>query len=180
MSEFEVLLSEEQVQARVRELGEAISRDLAGEQVLVIGILKGAFIFMADLVRAMSVPLTVDFMSLSSYGSSTESSGEVRIVKDLEQAVDGKHVLVVEDIIDTGLTLKYLSEILRRRNPRSVRICALLDKPSRRKTEMAADYVGFVIPDHFVVGYGLDFDQQYRNFRDVRILKPSGDGGQEE
>lgn len=169
-ADLEVLISEKEIQAKVDELAETITRDYAGQDLLVVGILKGAFIFMADLVRHIRLPVTVDFMDMSSYGSSTRSSGEVRILKDLEKPIEGKHVLIVEDIVDTGLTLNYIAELLRNRSPKSVRICALLDKPSRRKVDIVPDYCGFTIPDHFVVGYGLDYNDQYRNFRDICIV----------
>ncbi|NLU49589.1 MAG: hypoxanthine phosphoribosyltransferase [Syntrophomonadaceae bacterium] len=169
-ADLEVLISEKEIQAKVGELAETITRDYAGQDLLVVGILKGAFIFMADLVRHIRLPVTVDFMDMSSYGSSTRSSGEVRILKDLEKPIEGKHVLIVEDIVDTGLTLNYIAELLRNRSPKSVRICALLDKPSRRKVDIVPDYCGFTIPDHFVVGYGLDYNDQYRNFRDICIV----------
>jgi len=169
-ADLEVLISEKEIQAKVDELAETITKDYAGQDLLVVGILKGAFIFMADLVRHIRLPVTVDFMDMSSYGSSTRSSGEVRILKDLEKPIEGKHVLIVEDIVDTGLTLNYIAELLRNRSPKSVRICALLDKPSRRKVDIVPDYCGFTIPDHFVVGYGLDYNDQYRNFRDICIV----------
>lgn len=157
-----VLLSEEQIQTRVRELGEQISRDYEGKEVLIVGILKGAFVFCADLLRALKVPVQVDFMAVSSYGASTESSGVLRILKDLDASVTGRHVLLVEDIVDTGLTLRYLREYLERQEPASLRICTLLDKPARRKTPVTVEYVGFQIPDEFIVGYGIDYAEQYR------------------
>lgn len=169
--DMEVLLSRKQIEYKVHELAQAISRDFAGEELVVVGILKGAFIFMADLVRWITVPVKLDFMDMSSYGSSTQSSGEVRILKDLETSIAGRNVLVVEDIVDTGLTLKYIVDILNQRHPLKLRICTLLDKPSRRKADMTPDYCGFVIPDYFVVGYGLDYDDKYRNFQDICILK---------
>lgn len=174
LQEVDVLFSEEQIQDKIRELGQRISQDYRGEHLLVLGILKGAFIFMSDLVRqAHDVDMELDFMSVSSYGASAQSSGEVRILKDLDSSVEGKHVLVVEDIIDTGLTLNYICEILQKRGTRSLKICCLLDKPSRRKSPIVPDYVGFTIPDHFVVGYGLDYAEKYRNYPAVCILKPS-------
>ncbi|OAT80356.1 hypoxanthine phosphoribosyltransferase [Desulfotomaculum copahuensis] len=179
-----VLLTEEQVLARVRRLGEEISRDYAGKELLVVGILKGAVIFMADLVRCLTIPARLDFMALSSYGVSSRSSGVVRILKDLEQDITGLDVLVVEDIVDTGLTLNYLRENLCTRDPASLKVCTLLDKPERRKVAVAVDYNGFTIPDEFVVGYGLDYNGRYRNLRDILVLKrevytrpAAGDGG---
>ena len=157
-----VLLSEEQISTRVRELGQKISADYAGKDLLVVGILKGAFIFMSDLVRQISIPVEVDFMATSSYGQSTQTSGVVKVLKDLDSPIEGRHILIVEDIIDSGLTLSYLTEILRSRKPESVKIAVLLDKPERRQTALSVDYVGFTIPDEFVVGYGLDFDSKYR------------------
>jgi len=173
LDEVTVLYSAQEIQAKVKEMGEAISKDYSGENLLVIGILKGAFIFMADLVREIQVPLQLDFMDVSSYGSSTVSSGEVRIMKDLDYSIEGKNVLIVEDIVDTGLTLNYLSEILKKRAPKSVKIACLLNKPSRRKSPTYPEYVGFSIPDEFVVGYGLDYDEKYREYPAVCILKPS-------
>jgi len=169
----ETLFTPEQVSARVSELGKQISADYAGQDLVLVGILKGAFVFLADLIRAISIPLEVDFVAVSSYGDSTRTSGVVRIIKDLEESVEGKHVLIVEDIIDTGLTLKlsYLVDNLIRRKAAGVKICTLLDKPSRRKTDISADYVGFVIPDKFVIGYGLDYDGLYRNLPFVGVLR---------
>lgn len=164
------LLSTEEIQRRVQELGAQISADFQGQSVLVIGILKGAFVFCADLMRTLSVPAEVDFMAVSSYGQSTESSGVIKIVKDLDAAVEGRHVLLVEDIVDSGLTLRYLREYLSRQNPASLKICVLLDKPSRRKTEVAVDYTGFTIPDEFIVGYGIDYAEQYRHLPYIGII----------
>lgn len=168
-----ILLHREQIQSTVRHLAEAISKDFEGKELLAVGILKGSFIFMADLVRHITVPVTIDFIDISSYGLAAESSGEVRILKDLDTSVEGRNVLVVEDIVDTGLTLKYLLGILRERNPRSLRVCTLLDKPSRRRTVVTLDYCGFEIPDVFVVGYGLDYAEKYRNYPDIWVIKPS-------
>lgn len=168
----EVLVSKEALAARIEELGEQISADYAGESILMVGVLRGAVIFMADLARAISRPVTIDFIAVSSYGASTHSSGVVRIIKDLDEDVTGKHLLIVEDIIDSGLTLKYLYDNLKSRNPASVRICTLLSKPSRRKVDVPVDYNGFTIPDDFVVGYGLDFAEKYRNLPFVGVLKP--------
>lgn len=168
------LLSAEQIAGRVRELGAEISRDLAGESVLVVAVLKGAFVFCADLVRCLTVPAEVDFMAVSSYGSATESSGVIRILKDLDASVTGKHVLLVEDIVDSGLTLRYLKEYLEHQNPASLRVCVLLDKPARRQTQVAVDYVGFTIPDEFIVGYGIDYAERYRHLPYIGIV---GEGG---
>jgi hypoxanthine phosphoribosyltransferase len=167
-----VLLTEEQIRTRVDELGEEITRDYQGKELLVVGILKGAVIFYADLVRKINMPMEFDFMVVSSYGNSTKSSGVVRIIKDLSQDITGKHVLIIEDILDTGLTLNYLTGILRHRNPASIEICTLMDKPERRKVDLKAKYTGFLIPDAFVIGYGLDYDEKYRNMPYVGILKP--------
>jgi hypoxanthine phosphoribosyltransferase len=166
-----VLLDAQKIQARVQEMGDQISRDYSGKRPHVIGILKGASIFHADLVRAIDLELSFDFIAVGSYGSSTKSSGEVRILKDLDESLEGKHVLLIEDIVDSGLTLHYLLQNLAARNPESLKIVALLSKPSRREIEVPVEYVGFEIPDEFVVGYGLDFDQRYRNLRDVCILR---------
>lgn len=174
--QMEVLYSREEIRHKVAALGKKISEDYAGCELLVVGILKGAFIFMADLVREITVPLEIDFMDVTSYGLSTSSSGEVRIIKDLEYSVQDKDVLIIEDIVDTGLTLKHITEILKTRNPRSIKICCLLDKPSRRKANIVADYVGYSIPDRFVVGYGLDYAEQYRNYPEVCIIKPNIEG----
>lgn len=167
----EVLYTEEQIQGKVKEMGERLSADFEGRNPLVICILKGAFIFMSDLVKAMSIPLEVDFMAVSSYGTSTQSSGVVKIIKDLDTSVEGRDVIIVEDIIDSGLTLSYLADVLERRNARSITIAALFDKPSGRKVALDANYKGFVIPDAFVVGYGLDYAEKYRNLSYVGILK---------
>jgi len=167
-----VLIPAEELQARIAELGRQITTDYAGRSPLLVGVLKGAIVFMVDLVRNINLPLEVDFMAISSYGSSTESTGVVRILKDLDQAIDGREVLVVEDIVDTGLTLRYIVENLRDRNPASVRICALLLKRKGRQTAPPLDYVGFEIPDQFVVGYGLDYAEHYRNLPFVGVLRP--------
>ncbi|MEW6723904.1 MAG: hypoxanthine phosphoribosyltransferase [Bacillota bacterium] len=166
------LITEEQIQQRCRELGEQISREYAGKEIHLISILKGAFMFLADLARHISIPTSVDFMAVSSYGASTKSSGVVRILKDLDESIEGKHVIIVEDIVDTGLTLNYLRETLKGRNPASLKICAFLDKPSRRKVEVPVDYIGYEVPDEFVVGYGLDYQQLYRNIPYIFVLKP--------
>lgn len=167
-----ILFSREELLKRIAELGEDITRDYQGKNLLVLAILKGAVPFMADLIHQIKIPLTYDFMAVSSYGASTTSSGVVRILKDLERSVEGVHILIVEDIVDTGLTLKYLKENLTARNPESVKIVTLLDKPDRRKVDVELDYNGFKIPDEFVVGYGLDFNEQYRNLPYIGILKP--------
>ncbi|HBP66055.1 MAG TPA: hypoxanthine phosphoribosyltransferase [Desulfosporosinus sp.] len=166
-----VLISREDLGKRVAELGAEITRDYEGKKILVLGILKGAVPFMADLIREIKLPLTYDFMALSSYGASTQSSGVVRILKDLERGVEDVHILIVEDIVDTGLTLKYLKENLKARNPLSVKVVTLLDKEARRTTVVTPDYNGFSIPDEFVVGYGLDFNQEYRNLPYIGVLK---------
>jgi hypoxanthine phosphoribosyltransferase len=167
-----VLLDEETLKAKVSELGAQISRDYEGKNLLVVGILKGSVIFMADLLRAITVPAEIDFMSVSSYGNGVKSSGVVKIVKDLDINLEGKDILVVEDILDSGKTLHHLRELLSSRNPRSFKICTLLDKPERREADIYADYSGFNIPNAFVVGYGLDYDEKYRNLPFVGVLKP--------
>ena len=169
----EVLLTEEQIAAKVAELGQQVTADYAGRELTLVSVLKGSLPFMADLMRSISLPLRIDLMEVSSYGgTSTESSGLVRILKDLSAPIDGRDVLLVEDIIDTGLTLNYLIRYLRGKNPRSIKVCSLLDKPARRLVEIPLDYVGFEIPDAFVVGYGLDFGEVYRNLRFVGVLRP--------
>jgi len=169
----EVLLSGEQVQARVAELGAQLASDYAGRDPVLVSVLKGSIIFLADLVRAMPIPLSIDLMEVSSYGASTESSGQVRILKDLSTPIEGREVIVVEDIIDTGLTLNYLLRYLHDKGPASIRICCLLDKPARRLAPIEIDYRGFSIPDRFVVGYGLDFNEHYRNLPYIGVLRPS-------
>jgi hypoxanthine phosphoribosyltransferase len=168
----EVLITEDQIQAKVKELAETIDRDYRDKNPVLVGVLNGAFVFLADLMRHLDLNCTVDFVSWSSYGKDTSSSGVFRIMKDLETNVESRHVLIVEDIIDTGLTLHYLLDTVRARKPASVRVAALLDKPSRRRIEAKADYLGFQIPDAFVVGYGLDFAQRYRNLPFIGVLKP--------
>ena len=168
----EVLIRDEEIQAKVKELAGQINRDYRDKDLVLVGVLNGAFVFLSDLMRNLDIPCTVDFVSWSSYGKDTSSSGVFRIMKDLETNVESKHVLVVEDIIDTGLTLHYLLDTIRARKPASVRVAALLDKPSRRRIEAKADYLGFQIPDAFVVGYGRDFAQRYRNLPFIGILKP--------
>lgn len=169
----EVIVTEEELQTTFKRLGQELTRDYEGKEVLVIGILRGAALFMADLIKSMDLYLEIDFMDVSSYGAGTESSGEVRIIKDLESSVEGKHILIVEDIIDTGRTLKYLIELLNYRKAASIKICSLLDKPSRRLVSgIEVDYVGLEVPNAFVVGYGLDYNQRYRNLPYIGVLKP--------
>ncbi|ADL08811.1 hypoxanthine phosphoribosyltransferase [Thermosediminibacter oceani] len=169
----EILITEEEIKNKLRELGEKITRDYKDkDNVLVVGVLKGAVLFIADLIRHIQLPVQLDFMAVSSYGASTKSSGVVRILKDLDEEVEGKHILIVEDIIDSGLTLSYLYSMLKSRKPASIKICTLLDKPSRRKVDIEVDYLGFEIPDLFVVGYGLDYNEKYRNLPFIGILKP--------
>ncbi|NPV92545.1 MAG: hypoxanthine phosphoribosyltransferase [Firmicutes bacterium] len=167
-----VLFTEEAIQNRVKELAAEITEDYQGKEIIVVGILTGAFIFMADLIREIKLPLTVDFIDVASYGSSTYSSGVVRIVKDLEKSIENAHVLVVEDIVDTGLTLNYISQNLLSRHPASLKICAFLDKPSRRQAPIKVDYLGYKIPDEFAVGYGLDFAEKYRSLPYIAVLAP--------
>lgn len=168
----EILFSKEEISRKVKELGEEISRDYnRDDEVVVVGVLKGANVFMADLIREIDIPVYIDFMAVSSYGYSTESSGVVRILKDLDLEIEGKHILIVEDIIDTGLTLKYLTDNLKSRNIKSLKICTLLDKPKRRKCDLNIDYIGFEIPDKFIVGYGIDYGEKYRNLPYVASLK---------
>ncbi len=169
----EVLLTGEQIQARVAELGAELGRDYAGRDPVLVSVLKGSIIFLADLVREMEIPLAIDLMEVSSYGASTESSGQVRILKDLSSSIEGRNVVVVEDIIDTGLTLNYLLRYLHDKGPASISICCLLDKPARRLAPIEIDYRGFTIADRFVVGYGLDYAERYRNLPYVGVLRPS-------
>jgi hypoxanthine phosphoribosyltransferase len=173
----EVLLDEGQVRERVAELGAQLASDYADRDPVLVSVLKGSIIFLADLVREMPIPLSVDLMEVSSYGDATESSGQVRILKDLSGSIQGRHVLVVEDIIDTGLTLNYLLQLLRDRKPASLRVCCLLDKPARRLADIEIDYRGFTIPDRFVIGYGLDYAERYRNLPYIGVLRPSVYGG---
>jgi hypoxanthine phosphoribosyltransferase len=172
-----VLVTSEQIQKRVAELGAQISRDYEGKDPVLVGVLVGAGVFTADLLRAITIPCFLDFVAISSYGKESRSSGVVRILKDLEETVESRHVLIIEDIVDTGLTLNYLLDMMRHRNVASVKTCALLDKPSRRLTDVACDYIGFEVPDEFVVGYGLDFAQRYRNLPYVGVLRPEVYGG---
>ena len=176
----EIMLSEEAIAAKVAELGRRIGEDYAGRNLTLVSVLKGSLPFMADLMRAITIPVQIDLMEVSSYGgTATESSGLVRILKDLSSSIDGRDVIIVEDIIDTGLTLNYLVRYLRGKNPASLRICTLLDKPARRLVEIAIDYRGFEIPDRFVIGYGLDYGERYRNLRFVGVLRPEVYAGPE-
>lgn len=167
----EVLLTEETLRAKIRELGEQISKEYSGKDLVLIGVLKGSVMFMADLMKEISIPCCMEFMAVSSYGNSTKTSGVVRILKDLDYPIEGKDVLIVEDIIDSGVTLKYLIEYLKGRKPNSIEITCLLNKPDRRKVEMDVKYLGFDVPDYFLVGYGLDFAEKYRNLPYIGILK---------
>ena len=174
MSEsIRVLLSEKEVDDRIQAMGEQISRDYAGRQIHLICVLKGGSFFMCELAKRITVPVSLDFMAVSSYGDATKSSGVVKIVKDLDESIKDKDVLVVEDIVDSGRTLSYLLEMLKDRNPASLRLCTLLDKPARRVVEVKTDYTGFQIPDEFVVGYGLDYDQRYRNLPYIGVVEIS-------
>lgn len=166
-----VLITRQQLKETVADLGARISADYQGKNPIVVSVLKGAFVFMADLVREITVPCTIDFMAVSSYGNSDHSSGQVQIIKDLDTNIEGRHVIVVEDILDSGVTLSYLLELLRARRPASVRLCALLDKPARRKVQVGIDYRGLEVPDEFIVGYGLDYAEKYRNFPEIGVLR---------
>ena len=169
---LKVLYSEEELKAKCAEMGAQITRDYAGKNLLLVTVLKGAVVYFTDLMRAIDLPCTIDFMIVSSYGSGVKTSGVVKIVKDLDTDLTGKDLLIVEDILDTGLTLSYLKGMLAARNPASIRIATLLDKPDRRKADIKADYIGYRVPDEFVVGYGLDYDEKYRNLPYVGVLKP--------
>lgn len=166
-----ILLDKDVLKKRIKELGEEISKDYAGEEVLLVGILKGASVFLSDLIRQISLPAYIDYMEVSSYGNSAETSGVVRIIKDLEDNIEGKNIIIVEDIIDTGLTLAYLKQNLLSRHPKSLKICTLLDKPARREKEINIDYKGFDVPDEFIIGYGIDYAEKYRNLPFVGLLK---------
>lgn len=168
-----VLISEDEIRARISEVAAEISRDYEGKDLLVIGILKGCIHFFSDLTREIDLPITMDFMAISSYGAGTTSSGEIKMLKDLDKPISGKNIMIVEDIIDSGNTLSYLVRLLGSRHPKSITICTLLDKPSRRKVELVPDYSCFEIPDEFVVGYGLDYDEIYRNEKEIYVLSPS-------
>lgn len=165
-----ILIRNAAIRKRIREIARQIERDFAGQRIHLIGVLKGAFIFLSDLVREIDLEVSLDFMAVASYGRGKQSSGQVRLLKDLDSSIEGLNVILVEDILDTGLTLDYLLRVLRQRKPKTLKIAALLDKPSRRLREIEADYVGFKIPNEFVVGYGLDYAERYRNLRDVRVL----------
>ena len=167
-----VLLSEEEIRAKCKEMGARISQEYKGKNLMLVTVLKGAVVFLADLMRAIEVPAEIDFMVVSSYGSGVKSSGVVKIVKDLDVPLAGKDLLIVEDILDSGLTLSYIKELLASRGPASIKIATLLDKPSRRKVDLVADYIGFSVPDEFVIGYGLDYDEKYRTLPYIGILKP--------
>ncbi|HIX33125.1 hypoxanthine phosphoribosyltransferase [Gemmiger sp. An120] len=169
---LKVLYSEEELKAKCAEMGAQITKDYAGKNLLLVTVLKGAVVYFTDLMRAIDLPCTIDFMIVSSYGSGVKTSGVVKIVKDLDTDLTGKDLLIVEDILDTGLTLSYLKDMLAARNPASIRIATLLDKPDRRKADIKADYIGYRVPDEFVVGYGLDYDEKYRNLPYVGVLKP--------
>jgi hypoxanthine phosphoribosyltransferase len=167
----DVLIDEKTLKKRVSELGKELAEEYKDKNPLVICVLKGSVLFMSDLVQSMDIPLEIDFMAISSYGSGTRSSGEVRILKDLDKSVEGRDLLIIEDIVDSGLTLSYLIKIFKDRNTNSIKVCSLLDKPERRTSEVEIDYVGFVVPDEFVVGYGLDFAERYRNLPFIGVLK---------
>lgn len=170
-AEMEIMIAAHDIEERIKKMAEDIASDYAGKKPLMIGVLKGAVIFLSDLIRHISIPVEIDFMAVSSYGADTASSGVVRIQKDLDQSIKDKDVLIVEDIVDTGLTLNYLYDNLSSRGPRSLRVVTLLDKPDRRKVTFDPDYCGFVIPDRFVIGYGLDYDEKYRQLPDICVLK---------
>ena len=168
----EVLYSQEYLAGVVKELGRRISEDYKGKNLLMVSVLKGSVVFMADLMRAITIPCNIDFMSVSSYGSGVKTSGVVKIIKDLDINLEGKDLLLVEDILDSGMTLSYIREMLQQRNPSSIRLCTLFDKPERRSVDIQADYSGICVPDEFIVGYGLDYDEKYRNLPYVGVLKP--------
>lgn len=174
----EVLFSEQQLADKVAELGARISADYEGKNPLVVSVLKGSYVFMADLTRQISIPCNVDFMAVSSYGTGTKTTGEVQIIKDIGSKIDGRHLIIVEDILDSGVTLSFLMKILKARGAASIRLCTLLSKPERRKVDVPVDYLGFEIPDAFVVGYGLDYAEKYRNLPYIGILKPAVYGGE--
>lgn len=174
----EVLFSEQQLADKVAELGARISADYEDKNPLVVSVLKGSYVFMADLTRKITIPCNVDFMAVSSYGAGTKTTGEVQIIKDIGSKIDGRHLIIVEDILDSGVTLSFLMKILKARGAASIRLCTLLTKPERRKVDVPVDYLGFEIPDAFVVGYGLDYAEKYRNLPYIGILKPSVYGGE--
>ena len=167
----EILVSREQIKEMVEKLGKQISEDYEGSELVLVGVLKGGFVFLADLMREITIPVDMDLIAVSSYGASTRSSGVVRIIKDMDLNVEGKHVLIVEDLVDTGLTLRHLKDLFNTRGPKSVKICTAFDKPSRRKIDIAIEYEGIVVPDKFIVGYGLDYAGKYRNLPDICALK---------
>ncbi|NLM73404.1 MAG: hypoxanthine phosphoribosyltransferase [Clostridiaceae bacterium] len=171
MPKIKVLVSREELKAKTEELAKRITEDYRGKDLLLVGVLKGGFVFLADLARAIDLPLSIDFISVSSYGNSTVSSGVVRILKDIDYDITGKHVLIVEDLIDTGLTLTYLKDLFKAKHCASVKLCTILDKPSRRKVDLEVDYQGIIIPDEFVIGYGLDYKEHYRNLPDVCVIE---------
>ena len=174
----EVLFSEQQLADKVAEFGARISADYAGKDPLIVSVLKGSYVFMADLTRRISIPCNVDFMAVSSYGAGTKTTGEVQIIKDIGSKIDGRHLIIVEDILDSGVTLSFLMKVLKARGAASIRLCTLLSKPERRKVDVPVDYLGFEIPDAFVVGYGVDYAEKYRNLPYIGILKPSVYGGE--
>ncbi|MEG0179132.1 MAG: hypoxanthine phosphoribosyltransferase [Oscillospiraceae bacterium] len=169
---LKILLTKEQISEKVGEMGKQISKDYKGRNLLLVTVLKGAVVFLADIMREIDIHAEIDFMVVSSYGSGVKSSGVVKIIKDLDTQLEGKDILIIEDILDSGLTLSYIKDLLASRNPASIKIAALLDKPSRRKVDLQADYVGFAVPDEFVIGYGLDYDEKYRNLPYIGVLKP--------
>ncbi|MCI6720909.1 MAG: hypoxanthine phosphoribosyltransferase [Clostridiales bacterium] len=173
----EVLFSEAQLDAKVSELGARISKDYEGKNPLIVSVLKGSYVFMADLTRKITIPCNIDFMAVSSYGNGTKTTGEVQIIKDIGSKIDGRDLVIVEDILDSGVTLSFLMKILKARGANSIRLCTLLSKPERRKVDVPIDYLGFEIPDEFVVGYGLDYAEKYRNLPYIGILKPEVYGG---
>ncbi len=168
----EILIDEQQIKEKCAELGQAISRDYMGKSPILVTVLKGAVVFLADIIRCIDIPIELDFMVISSYGSGTRSPGNIKIVKDIDISLEGKDILIIEDILDSGQTLFHLTQMFKERNPASIKICTLLDKPSRRKADIKSDYVGFEVPDEFVVGYGLDYDERYRNLPYIGILTP--------
>lgn len=167
-----VYFTEEELKDKVHELGQELSREYAGKYPIFVSVLKGSFVFMADLMREVDIYCDVDFMTVSSYGRGTTTTGAVKIIKDLSYNIEGRHLIIIEDILDSGITLSYLKNYLNIRNPASIKICTLLDKPARRKADIMADYVGFICPDEFIVGYGLDYDEKYRNLPYIGVLKP--------
>jgi hypoxanthine phosphoribosyltransferase len=167
-----VLLTEQQIKDKVKELGQQIAKDYAGKNLMLVGLLKGSVVFMTDLMRAIDIPVAIDFMSVSSYGKGVKTSGVVKIIKDLDVEIKDYDILIVEDILDSGMTLSYITQMLQNRGPKSIRLCTLLDKPERHKVDVHIDYCGFVVPDEFIVGYGLDYAEKYRNLPYIGVLKP--------